>query len=66
MTNTRESFRHVDPTVLAFCEGAQICPTDCDDDCDTPCHEWHAIPSRRDHQPDECPSAARAINGSQP
>lgn len=60
MTETRESFRHVDPKILAFCKGAQICPTDCDDDCDTPCHEWHAIPARRDHQPDECPSAERA------
>ena len=59
MTDTRESFRHVDPITLAFCQGAQICPTDCDDDCDTPCHEWHAIPARRDHQPDECPSAER-------
>lgn len=66
MTDTRESFRHVDPKTLAFCRGAQICPTDCDDDCDTPCHEWHAIPARRDHQPDECPSAARASQGTQP
>lgn len=55
----REPFRHVDPKVLAFCQGAAICPTDCDDDCDALCHEWHAIPSRRDHQPDQCPSAER-------
>ncbi|MEV7140736.1 hypothetical protein [Streptomyces tauricus] len=60
MTDTDPAFRHADPAILAFCQGAQICPTDCDDDCEADCHEWHAIPSRRDHQPDECPSAARS------
>jgi hypothetical protein len=56
-------FAAVDPIALAFCRAAQICPTGCDDDCDDDCHEIHAIPGRRDHQPDECPSAERAING---
>lgn len=60
MTDTCEPFRHVDATLLAFCQGAQICTTDCDDDCDAPCHEWHQPTYQRCHQPDECPSAQRA------
>lgn len=66
MTETRKPFRHVGPKLLAFCEERQVCPTDCDDDCEDACHESHAIPARRDHQPDECPSAGRSINRSQP
>lgn len=33
------------------------CPTGCDDDCELNpdgCHEWHAVPSRRDHDPEQC------------
>lgn len=59
MSATVEPFRHVDPATLAFCQGAQICPTDCDDNCDAPCHEWHQPTYRRDHRPDECPSVER-------
>lgn len=47
-------------TVLAFCQGAQICPTDCDDDCETACHEAHYPASRRSHKPDQCPSRERS------
>jgi hypothetical protein len=54
-----EPFRHVDPKILAFCRGAQICPTDCDDDCEAPCHEDHQPNYRRNHQSDQCPSADR-------
>lgn len=32
------------------------CPTSCDDDCDTPCHESHAVPHKRDHDPSRCPA----------
>lgn len=60
MSETHAPFSAVDPITLAFCQGAQICTIDCDDDCEALCHEWHQPPARRDHQPDECPSAARA------
>jgi len=30
------------------------CPTLCDYDCLDVCHEGHAIPRRRDHDPDDC------------
>lgn len=58
--NDRPPFRHVPANILAFCRGAQICPTGCDDDCEADCHESHTIPVRRGHQPDECPSAERS------
>lgn len=34
------------------------CPSDCDDDCEADCHEGHDVPWKRDHQPEDCPSAA--------
>jgi hypothetical protein len=59
MPDLRKPFSTIDPKVLAFCRGAQICPTDCDDDCEADCHEWHQPHARRDHQPDECTSVDR-------
>src|SRR6476646_6850666 len=35
----------------------QRCPTPCDDDCETNCHESHVVIWKRDHDPSECPSA---------
>jgi hypothetical protein len=35
-----------------------VCPTRCDPDCTDPCHEAHAIPRKRDHDPADCPSSA--------
>lgn len=32
------------------------CPTTCDDDCESTCHEEHAIPRKRDHEPADCPA----------
>jgi len=34
-----------------------VCPTECDDDCDAPCHEAHYVPWRRQHDPQNCPAA---------
>ena len=31
-----------------------ICPTECDDDCDAPCHEAHKPTWKRDHDPATC------------
>lgn len=36
-----------------------ICPTPCDDDCDVLCHEGHEVTWKREHQPEDCPSAAQ-------
>lgn len=41
---------------LAFCEGARICPTGCDDDCEDVCHSVHDIPQRREHEYEDCPA----------
>lgn len=30
------------------------CPTECDSDCDAACHEWHAVPWKRHHDPVRC------------
>lgn len=35
--------------------GEDACPTPCDPDCDSPCHQWHRIPRKRDHDPAQCP-----------
>lgn len=37
------------------------CPTLCDDDCDAPCHEVHAIPRKRGHEPAACPATLHAL-----
>lgn len=33
-----------------------VCPSDCDADCDVACHENHAVPWKRHHDPNTCPS----------
>jgi len=33
-----------------------VCPSECDDDCEAPCHEEHAVPWKRHHDPQDCPS----------
>lgn len=38
---------------------AAVCPTPCDDDCDAPCHEGHAVPWKRQHQVEDCLTAQR-------
>jgi hypothetical protein len=32
-----------------------VCPSECDPDCDVGCHEHHAIPRLRHHDPYTCP-----------
>jgi hypothetical protein len=41
--------------VSAMITPALLCPSECDDDCETPCHEAHQIPTRRQHEPQVCP-----------
>jgi hypothetical protein len=33
------------------------CPAPCDDDCEAPCHEAHAVPYKREHDPKDCPAS---------
>lgn len=30
------------------------CPTPCDEDCFATCHEWHYVPWKRGHDPQQC------------
>ena len=39
-------------------DAKRLCPTPCDPDCDTDCHEWHQPRGKRQHQPDACPGRA--------
>lgn len=32
-----------------------VCPSECDPDCDVGCHEHHAVPWKRHHDPHACP-----------
>ena len=34
--------------------GMYVCPTECDDDCDAPCHESHEVLTKRMHPVDIC------------
>ncbi|MFD5509149.1 hypothetical protein ACFWIB_15410 [Streptomyces sp. NPDC127051] len=49
----------------AFCSGAEICYTDCDDTCPTDgacatlCHELGKLPDERHHDPADCPVTQR-------
>ena len=49
----------------AFCTGAQICFTDCDDTCPTDgscadlCHELTKPEAEQAHSPADCPSSLR-------
>jgi hypothetical protein len=36
-------------------EGALVCPTPCDDDCEAFCHESHNVGYKRTHWPEDCP-----------
>lgn len=48
------TYLHERPT--ADSEGKlTVCPTPCDDDCTTACHETHQPGHKRDHEPDTCP-----------
>ena len=40
------------------------CPTPCDPDCDlgTGCHERHAVPWKRAHDPDDCERRRAALD----
>lgn len=37
------------------------CPTSCDWDCDTACHEGHQVPAKRRHDPSTCPGTLRVL-----
>ena len=48
-------FRRRTPRVTEETPGpGYTCPTECDDDCDTPCHETHQIERKRMHPVDIC------------
>jgi hypothetical protein len=34
---------------------ALLCASECDADCESPCHEAHEVPARRQHDPQRCP-----------
>jgi hypothetical protein len=42
------------------------CPTPCDADCYARCHEVHAVPWKRDHRPQDCPSAGPVASPTPP
>ncbi|MFC3454034.1 hypothetical protein [Amycolatopsis speibonae] len=45
---------HLFETWIVGGEPASTCPTPCDDDCESPCHEAHAVPWKRHHDVTEC------------
>jgi hypothetical protein len=55
---TTERAAVIAEAVLEACDAErdrlQACPTPCDPDCEQACHEVHDIPSKRDHDPEEC------------
>jgi hypothetical protein len=35
-------------------EALMTCPTECDEDCEADCHEYHCVTWKRQHDPEEC------------